>query len=266
MLDFFLILYYTTKINSFQDEKEKIVKNYGGFMSTPHISAEKGEIAAKVIMPGDPLRAEFIAKNYLSDVKCYNKVRNMLGFTGLYRGERVSVQGSGMGMPSIGIYSHELFSEYDVEAIIRVGTAGAIAQGIGLRELVIAAGACTNGNFAHQFGLPGTFSPIADFGLLEQAVSFAREKGLVFHVGNVLSSDTFYDASSSTAVWRKMGVLAVEMEAAALYVNAAFLGKRALCLLTVSDCPLEESPLSTTPEERETSFTSMMETALSLNL
>lgn len=229
-------------------------------MSTPHNSAEKGEIAKTVLMPGDPLRAEFIAKTYLENPVCYNKVRGMLGFTGKYKGKEISVQGSGMGIPSIGIYTHELFTEYDVDNIIRVGTAGAIADFVNLRDVIIAMGACTNSNFAAQFNLPGTYAPTASYGLLSNAVKAAEEKGTAYHVGNVLSSDTFYDDSNSLAKWQKMNVLGVEMESAALYMNAARLGKNALCILTVSDCPLRG--LSTTPEERQTTFTDMMEIAL----
>ncbi len=229
-------------------------------MSTPHNSAEKGEIAKTVLMPGDPLRAEFIAKTYLENPVCYNKVRGMLGFTGKYKGKEISVQGSGMGIPSIGIYTHELFTEYDVDNIIRVGTAGAIADFVNLRDVIIAMGACTNSNFAAQFGLPGTYAPTASYALLSHAVKAAEEKGAAYHVGNVLSSDTFYDDSNSLAKWQKMNVLGVEMESAALYMNAARLGKNALCILTVSDCPLRG--LSTTPEERQTTFTDMMEIAL----
>lgn len=229
-------------------------------MPTPHNAAEKGAIAKTVLMPGDPLRAEFIAKTYLENPVCYNKVRGMLGFTGKYKGVEISVQGSGMGIPSIGIYSHELFTEYNVDNIIRIGTAGGIADKVNLREVIIAMGACTNSNFAAQFDLPGTYAPTADYGLLSRAVNAAEKHGAVFHVGNVLSSDTFYDDSNSLARWQKMGVLGVEMESAALYMNAARHGKNALCILTVSDCPLKG--LSTTAEERQTTFTDMMEIAL----
>ena len=229
-------------------------------MPTPHNAAEKGAIAKTVLMPGDPLRAEFIAKTYLENPVCYNKVRGMLGFTGKYKGVDISVQGSGMGIPSIGIYSHELFTEYDVDNIIRIGTAGGIADKVNLRDVIIAMGACTNSNFAAQFDLPGTYAPTADYGLLSRAVNAAEKQGAVFHVGNVLSSDTFYDDSNSLAKWQKMDVLGVEMESAALYMNAARLGKNALCILTVSDCPLKG--LSTTAEERQTTFTDMMEIAL----
>lgn len=229
-------------------------------MSTPHNSAEKGEIAKTVLMPGDPLRAEFIAKTYLENPICYNKVRGMLGFTGKYKGIEVSVQGSGMGIPSIGIYSYELFNEYDVDNIIRVGTAGGIADNVNLRDIVIAMGACTNSSYADQYGLPGTYAPTASYELLKSAVKAAENHGCTYHVGNILSSDTFYDDGNSLAAWQKMNVLAVEMESAALYMNAARAGKNALCILTVSDCPLKG--ISTTAEERQTSFTDMMEIAL----
>jgi len=229
-------------------------------MPTPHNSAEKTDIAKTVLMPGDPLRAKFIAENYLTDTVCYNEVRGMLGFTGKYKGIPVSVQGSGMGIPSIGIYSWELFNEYDVENIIRVGTAGAIAENAGLRDIIIAMSASTNSNYASQFGLPGSYAPTASWKLISEAVRIAGEKGCAFHAGNILSSDTFYDDSASLASWAKMGVLGVEMESAALYMNAARAGKNALCILTVSDCPLKG--LSTTAEERQTSFRDMMEIAL----
>ena len=229
-------------------------------MSTPHNSANKGDIAKTVLMPGDPLRAKFIAETYLNDPVCYNEVRGMLGFTGTYKGVPVSVQGSGMGMPSIGIYSHELYNEYGVENIIRVGTAGAIADNVELRDVIIAASASTNSNYAMQYRLPGTYAPTASWELLSAAVKSAEEKGSTFHVGNILSSDTFYDDANSLADWQKMNVLGIEMESAALYMNAARAGKNALCILTVSDCPLRE--LYTTAEERQTTFRDMMEIAL----
>lgn len=229
-------------------------------MSTPHNNACKGEIAKTVLMPGDPLRAKFIAENYLENPVCYNEVRGMLGFTGTYKGVPVSVQGSGMGIPSIGIYSWELFNEYEVDNIIRVGTAGAISETAGLRDVIIAQSASTNSHYGDQFGLPGTYAPTASWNLLSAAVKAAEKKKCTFHVGNILSSDTFYDASNSLSAWAKMGVLAVEMESAGLYMNAARAGKNALCILTVSDCPLRD--LSTTAEERQTSFRDMMEIAL----
>lgn len=230
-------------------------------MSTPHNNAGKGDIAKTVLMPGDPLRAKFIAETYLEDAVCYNTVRNMFGYTGFYKGVRISVQGSGMGMPSIGIYSYELFHEYDVERIIRVGTSGGVSDDVHLRDLVIAQGACTNSAYAKQYGLDGTFAPIADYDLLEAAVKAARDLGVYVRVGNVLSSDIFYYSKESPLpLWASMGVLATEMEAAALYMNAAEAGKKALCITTVSDCPLRGE--STTAEERQLSFSQMMEIAL----
>lgn len=229
-------------------------------MSTPHNNAEKNDIAKTVLMPGDPLRAKFIAENYLENPFCYNEVRGMLGYTGTYKGVKVSIQGSGMGMPSIGIYSHELFNEYDVENIIRVGTAGAISDKANLRDLIIGMSASTNSSYASQYRLPGTYAPTASWKLLSAAVFSAEEKGCVYHVGNIFSSDTFYDDANSLAEWQKMGVIGIEMEAAALYMNAARAGKNALCILTVSDCPLKG--LSTTAQERQTSFRDMMEIAL----
>ena len=229
-------------------------------MATPHNQAEPGQIAPRVLMPGDPLRAQFIAEHYLENPVCYNRVRNMLGFTGTYKGVPVSVQGSGMGMPSIGIYSYELFHHYNVQKIIRVGTAGGISPQVQLRDIVLGQGACTNSSYANQYGLPGTYAPIGDFALLEAAAQQGRRLGLSFHVGNLLSSDTFYDDSNSTAQWQKMNVLAVEMEAAALYMNAARAGKQALCIATVTDLPLTGA--STSAQERQESFTAMMELAL----
>lgn len=236
-------------------------------MSTPHNNAKKGDIAKTVLMPGDPLRARFIAENYLDSPVCYNEVRGMLGFTGTYKGVPVSVQGSGMGMPSIGIYSWELFNEYEVENIIRVGTAGAVSDSVALRDVIIGISASTNSNYASQYHLPGTYAPTASWQLVSAAVKAAQAKGCTYHVGNIFSSDTFYDDANSLAEWQKMGVLGIEMEAAALYMNSARSGKNALAILTVSDCPLRG--LSTTAEERQTSFRDMMEialeTALSVN-
>lgn len=230
---------------------------------TPHNMAKKGDIAKTVLMPGDPLRAKFIAETYLEDVKCFNTVRNMLGYTGTFEGKEISVMGSGMGIPSIGIYSYELYNFYDVDAIIRIGSAGGIAEGVQLRDVVIGMGACTDSNFAAQYRLPGTFAPIADFGLLEKAVALARERGVNIHVGNLISSDVFYgDYENGLTDWRRMGVLAVEMEAAGLYMNAARCGKKALAMATVSDLPLTGE--ATTAEERQTTFTQMMEIALRL--
>lgn len=229
-------------------------------MSTPHNNAEIGQIAKTVLMPGDPLRAKFIAETYLENPVCYNEVRGMLGFTGTYKGKEISVQGSGMGMPSIGIYSHELYNEYGVENIFRIGTAGSIPDNINLRDIVIGQSASTNSNYASQYRLPGIYAPTASYKLLREAVNAAEKLGSTYHVGNILSSDTFYDDANSLTKWQKMGVLAIEMEAAALYMNAARAGKNALCILTVSDCPLKG--ISTTAEERQTSFRAMMEIAL----
>ena len=230
-------------------------------LPTPHIEAQPGAIAETVLMPGDPLRAKFIAETFLTNVKQYNSVRGMLGFTGEYKNKRVSVQGSGMGIPSIGIYSYELYAGYGVRNILRVGTTGSIQDDLHVRDVVIAQAACTDSNFMAQYGLSGTFAPIASYTLLETAVATAREKNVRFRVGNVLSSDLFYSADESAmAKWRGMGVLAVEMESAGLYANAAKLGKNALCILTVSDCIFTGEV--TTAQERQTAFTDMMEIAL----
>lgn len=230
---------------------------------TPHNGAKEGEIAKTVLMPGDPLRAKFIADTFLTDVECFNTVRNMLGFTGTYKGKRVSVMGGGMGMPSVGIYTYELFHFYNVENIIRIGSAGGIADSVHVRDVIIGMGACTDSNYASQYHLPGTFAPIASYDLLRRAVTEAERLKFETKVGNILSSDVFYgDDGEALAKWKKMGVLAVEMEAAALYMNAARAGKNALCMLTISDCPFTGESLPA--EERQTSFTQMMEIALSL--
>lgn len=230
---------------------------------TPHNGAKFGDIAKTVLMPGDPLRAKYIADSYLENVQCFNTVRNMLGYTGTYKDHKVSVMGGGMGMPSIGIYSYELYEFYGVESIIRVGSAGGIDPSVQVRDVVAGMGACTDSNYAAQYNMPGTIAPICSYGLLEQAVNAGRELGVNVKVGNILSSDHFYlDDPTSTAAWQKMGVLAVEMEAAALYMNASRAGKKALCLLTVSDLPLTGESLPA--DERQTSFTQMMEIALSV--
>ena len=232
-------------------------------MSTPHNAAKKGEIAKTVLMPGDPLRAKFIAETYLEDVTCFNTVRNMFGYTGTYKGKQVSVMGSGMGMPSIGIYSYELYHFYDVEQIIRIGSAGGFSDNIKLRDLVIGMGVSTNSNYAAQYNLPGTYAPLADFGLIRKAVEAAEAKNISVAVGNVLSSDVFYHADPAfNDAWKKMGVLCVEMESAALYLTAAHAGKKALCLLTISDHLYTGESLSA--EERQTSFREMMEVALEI--
>ena len=228
---------------------------------TPHNSAVLGDFAHTVLMPGDPLRAKFVAETFLTDARLVNNVRGINGYTGKYMEEPVSVMASGMGMPSIGIYSYELFSFYGVENIIRIGSAGSIREDVHVRDLVFGMSACTNSNYASQYHLPGTFAPAASFELLRTAVGIAEEKGLRYHVGALLSSDTFYnDDADATEKWAKMGVMAIEMEAAALYMNAARLGKRALAVCTVSDHILTGE--ATTAEERQKTFTAMMETAL----
>ena len=230
---------------------------------TPHISAAAGEFADTVLMPGDPLRAKFIADNFLENAKQVTAVRNMLGFTGTYKGKPVSIVGSGMGMPSIGIYSYELFAGYGVENIIRIGSAGSMREDVHVRDLVIAMGACTDSNWGAQYNLTGTFAPIADYDLLRRAVEEAEKQGVRYVVGNILSQDAFYhDNPNVTEGWRKMGVIAVEMEAAALYMNAARLGKKALAMFTISDSLVTGESLPS--EERQTSFREMMEVALSL--
>ena len=227
---------------------------------TPHNNANQGDIAKTVLMPGDPLRAKLLAETYLQDAVCYNQVRGMLGYTGSYRGKRVSVQGSGMGMPSMGIYSHELYTQYGVENIIRVGSAGAMRADLELGSVVAGQGACTNSSFADQYELGVHYAPIADFDLLMAAVESARELGVKMPVGNLYSSDTFYDAAGRNDRMRKMGVMAVEMEAAALYCTAAYLGKRALAICSISDNLVLGTEL--TPEERQSTFTNMMKIGL----
>ena len=232
-------------------------------MATPHNAANAGDIAKTVLMPGDPLRAKVIAEKYLEDVVCFNTVRNMFGYTGTYKGKRVSVMGSGMGMPSIGLYSYELFHFYDVDAIIRIGSAGALSDDVKVRDVVIGMGACTDSNYASQFCLPGTFAPIADFGLLRKAVEEAERKGVHVVVGNVVSADVFYnDNPGVNDAWRKMGVCCVEMESAALYMNAARAGKKALGIFTISDHIYTGESLPA--EERQNSFHEMMEIALEI--
>lgn len=230
---------------------------------TPHNGAKEGEIAKTVLMPGDPLRAKHIADTYLENVKCFNTVRNMLGYTGTYHGKKISVMGGGMGMPSVGIYTYELFNFYGVDNIIRIGSAGALQDDVKVRDVVIGMGACTDSNYAKQYQLPGTYAPIASYSLLRKAVEVAEKKGTNVVVGNVLSSDVFYnDNKKANDLWRGMNVLAVEMEAAALYMNAARAGKNALCMLTISDHIYTGESLSA--EERQLSFHEMMEIALEL--
>ena len=229
-------------------------------MSTPHNSAQPGDFAKTVLMPGDPLRAKFIADTFLENAKLVNNVRGIQGYTGTYKGTPVSVMASGMGMPSIGIYSYELFTQYGVDNIIRIGSAGAISEKLKLRDVIAGQASCTDSNFAHQYGLPGQFAPIADFTLLETAVAAARGLGVEMPVGSLLSSDVFYDASDSTMKWAEMGVLAVEMESAALYMTAARLGKRALAICSISDSIVTGEALPAS--DRQTTFTTMMKIAL----
>jgi len=230
---------------------------------TVHNEARKEDVAKTVLMPGDPLRAKYIAENFLEDVTCINSVRGMFGYTGFTNGKRVTVQGSGMGVPSIGIYSYELYNFYEVESIIRVGSTGALDPRLGLRAVIIAIGACTDSNYQQNFKLPGIFAPTASFPLLLKAYQAAMDLKITVEVGNVLSSDVFYsDDEKDLSSWSKMGVLAVEMETAALYMNAARAGKNALSLLTVSDNIVTGEKL--TSEERERSFVNMIHLALSL--
>ncbi|MGN0308941.1 MAG: purine-nucleoside phosphorylase [Lachnospiraceae bacterium] len=230
---------------------------------TPHIAAKEGDFAKTVLMPGDPLRAKYIAETYLENPRQVTSVRNMLGFTGTYKGKEISVMGGGMGMPSIGIYSYELFNFYGVDQIIRIGSAGALQDEVRVMNVIVGMGACTDSRFADQYGLPGTYAPIADYGLLRKAVDVAESQGTKIVVGNILSSDVFYNANKNVNdLWRSMGVLAVEMEAAALYMNAAKAGKKALCILTVSDHLYRNEALSA--EERQLGFGKMMEIALEL--
>ena len=229
---------------------------------TPHINATPADFAPTVLMPGDPLRAKFIAENFLTDAKLVNNVRGIHGYTGTYEGVPVSVMASGMGMPSIGIYSYELFNFFDVKTIIRVGSAGALNPAIKVRDIVLGQGACTNSAYASQYGLPGTYAPIASYNVLRTCADIAAEMGLPYHVGNLLSSDTFYadNGDEANAAWTKMGVMAIEMEAAALYMNAARCGKQALAMCTISDHIVTGE--ATSAEERQNSFTQMMELAL----
>ena len=228
---------------------------------TLHIKATRSEVAKTVLMPGDPLRSKFIAENFLENAKLFNNVRGVQGYTGTYKGKRISVMASGMGMPSMGIYSYELFNGFDVESIIRIGTAGALSENVKVRDIVMAMGCSTTTNFASQYHLPGTFASICDFSLLSRATKEAKRLGISYHVGNMLSADVFYDEFPSDRTdWTKMGVIAVEMEAAALYMTAARAGKKALAVCTVSDHLITGERLST--EDRERSFTEMMELAL----
>lgn len=228
---------------------------------TPHNSAVKGEIADIVLMPGDPLRAKLIAETYLDHAVCYNQVRGIYGYTGEYKGKRISVQASGMGIPSMGIYSYELYHHYGVEKIIRIGSAGAIADGLNLGDIVIAAGICTDSNYIAQYQLPGLFTPNADFDMIQTVVKACQERNVDYRVGTVFTSDVFYNEDMAALEgWKKMGVLCVEMESVSLYCNALRAGKKALSMFTISDIPLKG--ISMGADERRTSFTNMMEAAL----
>ena len=230
-------------------------------MATPHNSAALGDFAKTVLMPGDPLRAKFIAENFLENVRLVNNVRGINGYTGTYQGVPVSVMASGMGIPSIGIYSYELYTQYGVENIMRIGSAGAMSEDVHVRDIVIGMGACTNSNFGDQYKLSGTFAPIASYTMMRTAIESAEAVGARYHVGNILSSDTFYsDDEGANAGWMKMGVLAVEMEAAGLYMTAARLKKNALAICTISDSLITGEALP--PLERQNTFTQMMEIAL----
>ena len=230
---------------------------------TPHIDSFPENIAKTVLMPGDPLRSEFVARNYLEDAFLFNNVRGVCGYTGTYKGKRVSVMASGMGMPSIGIYSYELFNFFEVDNIVRIGSAGAISEKLSLRDIILGMGACTNSNYAEQYHLNGSYAPIASYELLKKAAELAEKLKYKYHVGNLLSSDTFYnDLPDDTLSWKKMGVLAVEMEAAALYMNAARTGKNALAICTVSDSIVSGEALPAS--ERQSSFTDMITLALEL--
>lgn len=230
-------------------------------MATPHIKAEKGDFAKTVLMPGDPLRAKYIAENFLTDAVLVNNVRGIQGYTGTYQGTPVSVMASGMGMPSMGIYSYELFRFFDVDSIIRVGSAGSMREDVRLRELVIAMSASTDSNYMAQYNLPGVYAPTASYELIIKAEKAAQEHHIPCHVGNVLSSDTFYgDDPAGNEKWRKMGVMCVEMETAALYMNAARAGKNALAILTISDSLITKE--ETDSDERETGFNNMISVAL----
>ena len=227
---------------------------------TPHIAAAKEQIAKTVLMPGDPLRAKFIAENFLTDPVLVNNVRGVQGHTGTWKGVPVTVMASGMGIPAIGIYSWELFNFYDVDNIIRIRSAGAMRADMELGSVMAGQGACTNSNFADQYELGGNYAPICDFDLLMAAVESARELGVKMPVGNLYSSDTFYDAAQRNMRFAKMGVMAVEMEAAALYCTAAYTGKRALAICSISDNLVNGTELSA--DERQTTFTNMMKIAL----
>lgn len=229
-------------------------------MATPHNTASPGDIAETILLPGDPLRAKFIAETYLEDFIQFNSVRNMFGYTGTYKGKRISVMGTGMGMPSMGIYSHELIHIYGVKKLIRIGSCGAIREDISLGDIIMAQASCTDSNYAHQYQLPGTFSAIADFGLLSTAKETADRLHAISHVGNVLSSDLFYTETPEWKRWAELGVLGIEMESYALYCEAARAGVKALGIFTVSDSIVNGESLSA--GERQNGFRQMMEIAL----
>ena len=229
---------------------------------TPHIGAQYGEIAKSVIMAGDPLRAKLMAERYLKNAVQVNNVRSMLAFTGDYKGKRLTVMGHGMGIPSIGIYSYELFNFYDVDTIIRVGSAGSLHKDLHLGDIVLAQGACHNSNYGVQYELPGTYACIADFDLCRKAAESAERFGYRYRVGNVFSSDSFYTENAHNDKWINMGVLCVEMEAPALYMNAARAGKKALVMITMSDNIVTGEAMSA--QERQTSFTNMMDVAFDI--
>lgn len=230
-------------------------------MATAHIKAKQGQIAETILLPGDPLRAKYIAENFLENIEQFNDVRNVLGFTGTYKGKKVSVMGTGMGIPSIGIYAHELISEYGVKNLIRIGSCGSYQEDVKIRDVIIASGASTNSNFASQFKLSGTFSAIPNYDLMEKAIKTSRKTGKKVHIGNILSSDIFYnDTPDEWKKWANLGVLAVEMEAFGLYMTANALKANALCILTVSDSLVTHE--ATSSEEREKSFNDMVEIAL----
>lgn len=232
-------------------------------MATAHINAQKGDIAETILLPGDPQRAKFIAEQFLDQPVCFNEIRGMLGYTGTYRGKPISVMGTGMGMPSMGIYSYELIHFFDVKNLIRIGTAGSFQPQVHVRDIVLGISASTDSNYAHTYGLPGTYAPTADFDLLLSAKAAADRLGLTVHAGNIISGDVFYENGENWwKPWADMGVLAVEMEAAALYMNAAAAGAKALAIMTISNNFLTGE--ETTSAERETTFTDMMKVALEL--
>lgn len=230
---------------------------------TIHIGGEKGDIGEKILLPGDPLRAKYIAENYLEDYFCFNQVRNMLGYTGYYKGQRLSVMGTGMGLPSISIYTYELIRDYGVKDLIRIGSCGSYQAHIGLNDLIFVQGASTDSAYAGQFALDGTYSALSSFDLLSRGVDLAREMGLTYHVGNILTSDVFYNYDGEMwKKWAELGILGVEMEAYGLLTNASLLGARALAIVTVSDS--FHRPEKLTREEREKSLDNMIKLALEI--